>query len=666
LILIVLILIRSAAPRSGAGGPPIACASSGLTRKNVTGARNVVDNEGMLRAQAIVTFACAGAVLLAQAQPPPPPPDPQPPRPTFRTGTNLVRVDATVSDDHGQPMLDLTKDEFEVTEDGAPQAIESFKLVQLTGEQDASDEESLPIRSNEHGRAEAAREEVRLFAIFLDDYHVNRFTETLRAQEALISFLRTQLGPRDLVTLMDPLTPLDALRFSRDREELVLKIKAFQGRRGVYIPTRSAAEEEQLSRAQNIERVRTEVTLSALKALVTHLGSIRESRKTVIFVSGGFGLGRDLWTEFTDVFQAASQNNTAIYPLDPGFLGMRNSIGTDVLRTLADNTGGRAIVNMNRFDKAITQIVRDSSAYYLIGYAPKRTVADGKFREIRVKVSRKGADVRARKGYWALTADEAKRAEEVTPAPPPEIAKAFSPLATSRSGRPIDAWVGVSRGDAGLMRVAFTWEARPARDGMPRDVPAAVTVTAVDASGKERFQGTIPSGPPDPVRPGEPTGSASFELPAGASKLKIQVLNRGNDMLDMEVRDIAVPDLWTPALAVSTPRVIRARDGRHFQMLAADRDAAGTPVREFRRSDRLLIRFAVYAKDAAAPTITARLVSKTGGVLATLPVAPSAATSATHQVDLPLVNLGAGDYALRIEAVSGDATVTELIALRVQ
>ena len=56
------------------------------------------------------------------------------------------------------------------------------------------------------------------------------------------------------------------------------------------------------------------------------------------------------------------------------------------------------------------QIIRDSSGYYLLGYNSTQAPTDGRFHEIKVRVTRRGVDVRARKGYWALTADEAARA----------------------------------------------------------------------------------------------------------------------------------------------------------------------------------------------------------------------------------------------------------------
>ena len=94
----------------------------------------------------------------------------QPQRPpTIRTGTNLVRVDVTVLDRRGDPVKDLTARDFDIEEDGVAQPVQSFQLVQASGFPDAGDDLSLPIRSPEHARAEAARDGVRVFLIFWDE-----------------------------------------------------------------------------------------------------------------------------------------------------------------------------------------------------------------------------------------------------------------------------------------------------------------------------------------------------------------------------------------------------------------------------------------------------------------------------------------------------------------
>ena len=101
----------------------------------------------------------------------------RPPGPTvspiFRTGINFVRVDVIVTDKNGKPVGDLKPDDFEVIEEGKPQTIETFKLVSLDGGLMASTKEPpRAIRTDDDEESEAARDDVRLFAIFLDDYHV--------------------------------------------------------------------------------------------------------------------------------------------------------------------------------------------------------------------------------------------------------------------------------------------------------------------------------------------------------------------------------------------------------------------------------------------------------------------------------------------------------------
>ena len=60
-------------------------------------------------------------------------------RPVFKAGTNQVRVDVTVLDRKGDPVNDLTKDDFEVREDGVPQSVDTLKLVEANGEAPADD-----------------------------------------------------------------------------------------------------------------------------------------------------------------------------------------------------------------------------------------------------------------------------------------------------------------------------------------------------------------------------------------------------------------------------------------------------------------------------------------------------------------------------------------------
>ncbi|MEO7157140.1 MAG: hypothetical protein ABI039_06240, partial [Vicinamibacterales bacterium] len=154
----------------------------------------------------------------------------QPPQPTFRAGTDVVRVDVTVTTNGDKPVGDLKMEDFEVTDDDVPQTVETLKFVQVDGTRTTNLDEPLEIRSKEHALLEAAREDVRLFAIFLDDYHIDKQPQiTLPLREALTKFVN-QLGPNDLVALMEPLTTLYDLKYTRSKSDLLARIRSFEGR----------------------------------------------------------------------------------------------------------------------------------------------------------------------------------------------------------------------------------------------------------------------------------------------------------------------------------------------------------------------------------------------------------------------------------------------------
>ena len=77
--------------------------------------------------------------------------------------------------------------------------------------------------------------------------------------------------------------------------------------------------------------------------------------------------------------------------------------------SMAETSGGFAIRNTNDLGAGLARISRESRSYYLIGYVPQNDRADGRFRQIEVKVKRPGVRVRARKGYFAVDAESGGR-----------------------------------------------------------------------------------------------------------------------------------------------------------------------------------------------------------------------------------------------------------------
>src|SRR5512140_1265704 len=402
----------------------------------------------------VALVLAAQPILGAGQQPPPagqkptqaqPPPQGQQP-PTFRAGVKLVRVDVSVTMKDDRPITDLTAGDFEVAEDGVAQKVETASFVRLDGQRRTGDETSLEIRSRDHALAEAARDDVRLFVIFLDDYHIDKDPSvTIPLREELTKFI-AKFQPTDLIAIVDPLTPINAINFTRSLTDLTAIVRQFEGRHNEVFPVKNAAEEAQL-RSGDVERLRAQVTLSALEALSVHLGGLREGRKTIVFVSQGppilFG-GQTLDVDLRSVIEAANRANVTIDTVDPRGLGTYVR-AADSLYSLAGGTGGRAILNTNNFEVGLRQVVEDASAYYLLGYSPTRAEDDGKYHQISVKVRRPGAHVLAREGYWAPSRKELDTATEVANRPQvPGVASAMRNMARLEPRGAVQAWFWLS------------------------------------------------------------------------------------------------------------------------------------------------------------------------------------------------------------------------------
>lgn len=125
-----------------------------------------------------------------------------------------------------------------------------------------------------------------------------------------------------------------------------------------------------------------------------------------------------------DIAAHANANNVSFYPISakgltttsiagaPAGKGTyRNTtslFGQDLLRGLAQDTGGIAIVNTNNLNTLIQNVMTSTSAYYLVGYSSTNSARDGRYRRISVKVNRPGVTIRARPGYVAARAEESR------------------------------------------------------------------------------------------------------------------------------------------------------------------------------------------------------------------------------------------------------------------
>lgn len=586
---------------------------------------------------------------------------PQQPPPVFKAGVKLVRVDVTVLGRGDQLVAGLQTSDFDVSEDGVPQKVEQLRFVRLDGKRPQGDEESLEIRSPEHAEAEAAREDVRVFVIFLDDYHVDKHPAiTIPIRRSLKDFIG-RLWPTDLVAMMDPLTPLDALRFTRVKQELLDAVAKFEGRQGEYYPVRSLLEEAQL-RSENPRRMRAQVTLSALAGLCVKLGGLREGRKTVIFVSQGpptmFGFGQpSLHDDMQEVIDAANRGNVTIDPVDPESLGM--AIREDSrasLYQLAAETGGRAVVNTNAMEIGMAQVLSETSAYYVLGYTPTRSTDDGKYHKINVKVRRSGVRVIARQGYLAPSTKEMEAAAAAAAKTlAPGVASAKEALQTAEPGRrPVEIWVGLSRGADGRPRAAVTWD-------LP-DIARPLPITKLEAEIVSAKGGT----PVEPARlltagAGEKAERPVeiFTLNPGEYELRYTARTADNSVADRWAQALTVPDFASAPVSLATPKFYRSRSLAEFRTIRAARDPVPAVVRQFGRTDRVLVDAECYtAGTSETPKLEAHVMTRDGRELTALPVPDL--VNGRARFELPVGSLGQGTYLLRVRAKLG-ATETELL-----
>ena len=671
--------------------------------------------------------AAGASVAGQQSQPAPAPPDqqqaaePQPAQPTFRGGINFVRVDVIATGKDGAAVADLQQGDFEVTEDGKPQKIETFRFIELDGGLMRTSDQAPPrqIRTDADEEVEAARDDVRLFAFFLDDYHVRRGA-SMASREEIARFIETQLGPTDMVAVMYPLQPVASVRFTRNHDAIRRAIGEFQGRKFEYEPRNEYEQKIAYYPTEIVEKVRNQISLSAMESLVSHMGGLKEGRKSLVLVSEGYSnilppqmrnpvaampgagnpaahdpnagrddpnefraqtfAGFDMQEDLRQIYQAANRNNVSIYAVDPRGLAtnefdITENINTrtdrdylnstmDTLRIMAEQTDGRAIVNRNDLTLAMKQIVRDASAYYLIGYSSASAPTDGKFHDIKVRIRRPGVQVRARRGYWAVSPADVERMAAVAakPAPPKPVQNALASLAYPTRMRVIRTWIGAERGENGKTRVTFVWEANRAPGAPARDTeqPARVSVTAVGTDGAPYFRGRVPTSLPSagagpPVAP-LPGAQVTFEAPPGPMQLRLSVEGTDAQVLDAESREVTVPDLAAAETIFGTPAIYRARTVRDVQQLRTNRDAAPTAIREFQRTDRLLVRIPTYG----ASGVSAKILNRSGAAISELPVSMEG-TQAVFEAQL--ASMPTGDYILEISASGAD--LKELVAFRI-
>nr|MDQ3071621.1 VWA domain-containing protein [Acidobacteriota bacterium] len=348
-----------------------------------------------VRIAAVCSAALAAAGLLAQE----PPPTQAQQRPTFRGGARFVRVDVFPTGKDGKPIEGLTAADFEVFEDGKPQAIDTFDFVRVEPELEGM---RIDPNTQKEGEEMARDPRARLFVFVLDTRHVD-LEASRRMRRPLADMVDRLLGPRDMFGIITPqLRPSDLIlgRKSATADDMMTRYWTW-GVSDNIVPQDSV---EQLVEScfgsitsingaitrELIARHREKQTLDHLAGLVEKVGGLRDERKAIIVVSQG-------WRLFARDENMLRTNGAAAPPITGS--GGRVRIGADPMTGMIAGSDcyeqARSLWNVDSpafFRELLRKAQRANVAFYPIdprGLAPFDTpISHGAVRAPTIELSR--------------------------------------------------------------------------------------------------------------------------------------------------------------------------------------------------------------------------------------------------------------------------------------
>jgi VWFA-related protein len=632
-------------------------------------------------------------------------------RPSFRTGVEGVQIDVSVLDANRRPVRGLTAADFTVLVDGKPQPLVGFSAVDLPAPAVA------PPSGSEAVTADVARNDLpagRLVIILIDPFmervmvpgRVTMADPPGRAA-AMATALRLvdSLGPGDLTAVVHTIYGVPQ-NFTSDKARL-----------------RRAVESTAMGTIRQAEGEPTggcycgACRVDAITRLATALRGEPQRRKVVFFVGERLrlapvadGCNGDLEPATKRMLHAAQVANVTVHTVDPNSLETTNvRAGDDFkpqgrpiseaaaeqeranrahlverqqsLQTVADWTGGRAIMNTNAPQEAVVPILDESSAYYLLAFQsdPK---PDGRFHPITVKVNRPGVVVRTRSGYYAEPATSGAGAGAM------DVLDQVSRGLLPERGLPMSVTAAPFRGDDGMpivvvatgVRAAATASSLAPAGSAPRFEPIEILTGAFRDGVKalewqrQRLSVALPDSVPNQLRY---ESISTLRLKPGSYELRVATQHVQAGVVGSVHTYVDVPDFESEPMTLSGAVLLdrRAPTATPAEALGGVLASAPTTRREFTRDDRVTALVRVYQRlgQQAAPVSLAycvldrqlREVASLPDVLAADQFA-APARSADGRFELPLEPLAPGSYVLRIDAAAGQTTARREVPFSVK
>lgn len=364
----------------------------------------------------------------------------------IRATTELVLVNVVARDKKGNLIRDLKREDFTVLEDGQKQQISSFDFenidelvlaAQTMPTATAAESGAPTVETGAKPQATIDARDRRLILLFFD-FSAMEVDQIDRAVDAAKKYVNAKMQPADLIAIVSLSTNMRLdLDFTDDKSKVLGVLTSYNsgsGRgfdSGATGSSEGAAETSGAFTADDTDynTFSADRKLLALQSIIQAVGKLPQKKSLIYFSNGISQSGVDNQSALRAATAAAVKSNVSIYPLDvrglqalPGggeaqnaslhgqsaYTGASvlhdlnsNAASQETLSTLAADTGGKAFFDSNDFSGVFSQVQKDTSAYYILGYTSSNHAKDGKFRHIKVVLNRPDAKLEFRQGYYA-------------------------------------------------------------------------------------------------------------------------------------------------------------------------------------------------------------------------------------------------------------------------
>lgn len=414
------------------------------------------------------------------AQTPTPTPSANDENDVVKVSTSIVQLDAVVTDKKGNPVNNLTAEDFEILQDGKPQKITNFSYISRIIDSTATEHTLVPKqdKKNQVPPVSFRPKEIGRVITFIVDDDISSFSGIEAAKAGLEKFVKEQMLPTDVVAIYQTRGGSSLLQqYTSDKSRLlqiIKKIRWFPSKGiggvndGDYETIQNNASEKEQDKKQReaIEELRKNKNVTGIFGVIKYaINGLKQTggRKIIFLLSDSLPListreeGMTLSDSYSlanDLVEFANRSSVTINTIDsrgltnPSIIdassdieGIARKDGQTLTSTLlarrtqednrrrsglaylANETGGKFYENMNFLDVPIKKVLDSEKGYYLLAYEPDDETFNGKkFHKIQIKLKRDDLVVNSRSGFYGITD------EEIRPKPRTENGELYNAL----------------------------------------------------------------------------------------------------------------------------------------------------------------------------------------------------------------------------------------------